>query len=441
MNFDELVKIVKDCGVVGCGGAGFPSYAKLDKRCDTIILNCAECEPLLKLHRQLLERNAYEIVSTLDLIAKTVEAERVIIGLKGSYKNALAAVEAQLDSFENISVCRLPEIYPAGDEVVLIKEATGKTVKAASLPISIGVTVFNVETIYNVYNALQGSPVTHKFVTVAGEINKPMTLRVPLGITIGELIDYAGGSTLDDYEIILGGPMMGNFGSRFDVVTKTTNAILLLPRDHYIVKKKQVNTSIDIKRAMAACCQCSYCTDLCPRNLLGHPIDPAFFMRNASNTMQEAPYLDAAYCCSCGLCEMYSCGQGLSPRTLLAAVKADMRKQGLKPLPAEEKPTSPARSYRMVPVKRLAARIGVEKYNKTAPMLDDKLSPKTVTVMLSQHIGAPAKANVAVGAEVKCGDVIATAADGLSVNIHSSVKGKVIAVNDKFIKIGVKTDE
>lgn len=441
MNFNELVKTIKDCGVVGAGGAGFPSYAKFDKRCDTIILNCAECEPLLKLHRQLLERNAYEIISTLDLIAKTVEAERVIIGIKGSYKNALAAVEAQLDSFENMSICRLPEIYPAGDEVILIHEATGKTVKAGSLPISIGVTVFNVETIYNVYNALQGKPVTHKYVTVAGEVNKPMTLCVPIGISIGELIDYAGGSTLPEYEIILGGPMMGNFGSRYDVVTKTTNAILVLPTDHYIVKKKQVNVSIDIKRTMAACCQCTYCTDLCPRNLLGHPIDPALFMRNASNTMQETPYLDAAYCCSCGLCEMYSCGQGLSPRTLLAAVKADMRKNGLKPMPPEDRPISPARSYRKVPMKRLAARIGVEKYNKTAPMLPDVLKPKTVTVMLSQHIGAPARATVFPGTEVKCGDVIAVAAEGLSVNIHASVNGTVTAVNDKFIKIGVKTDE
>ena len=441
MNFNELVKKIKDCGVVGAGGAGFPSYAKLDKRADTIILNCAECEPLLKLHRQLLERNAYEIVSTLDLIAKTVEAERVIIGIKGSYKNALAAVEAQIDSFENISICRLPEVYPAGDEVVLIKEATGKTVKAGSLPISVGVTVFNVETIYNVYNALQGTPVTHKFVTVAGEVNKPMTLRVPIGITIGELIDYAGGSTLPDYEIVIGGPMMGNLGNRFEVVTKTTNAVLVLPSDHYIVKKKQVNTSIDIKRAMAACCQCTYCTDLCPRNLLGHPIDPALFMRNASNTMQETPYLDAAYCSSCGLCEMYSCGQGLSPRTLLTAVKTDMRKNGLKPIPAIDKPTSPARSYRLVPMKRLAARIGVDKYNKTAPMLSDVLKPATVTIMLSQHIGAPARAVVFPGTEVKCGDVVAVAAEGLSVNIHSSVNGTVTAVNDKFIKIGVKTDE
>ena len=438
MNYDELVKTIKSSGVVGAGGAGFPTYAKLDKRADTLILNCAECEPLLKLHRQLLERNAYEILSTLDLISKTVGAKQVIIGIKGSYKNALAAIESLLDSFHNISVCRLPEVYPAGDEVVLIYEATGRVVEPGALPITVGVTVFNVETIYNVYHALEGENVTHKFVTIAGEVRKPMTLRVPIGTTVGELIDYAGGSELDNYEIVLGGPMMGFLGNRFDVVKKTTNAILVLPEDHYIVKKKQAKQSIDINRAMAACCQCTYCTDLCPRNLLGHPIDPARFMRNASHTMEKEPYLDAAFCSGCGLCEMYSCGQGLSPRALLDAQKADNRKNGLKPEKKEGSGVPEKRRYRRVPMKRLAARIGVDKYNKTAPMLDDEINPKTVTIMLSQHIGAPAKAVVFPKTEVKCGQLIAAAVDGLCVNIHASIDGVVTVVNDKFIEIARK---
>ena len=105
MNFDELVALIKQNGIVGAGGAGFPTYAKLDKRADTIILNCAECEPLLKLHRQLLERYAYEILSALDLIAKTVGAKDVIIGVKGSYKGAIEAVEEYIASFEE-TPCR-----------------------------------------------------------------------------------------------------------------------------------------------------------------------------------------------------------------------------------------------------------------------------------------------------------------------------------------------
>ena len=107
MNFDELRKILREYGVVGAGGAGFPSYAKLDKKVDTVILNCAECEPLLRLHRRLLEKKPYEILWALDLIAKTIGASNVIVALKAAYKNAIAAVEAELDSFENISISKL----------------------------------------------------------------------------------------------------------------------------------------------------------------------------------------------------------------------------------------------------------------------------------------------------------------------------------------------
>ena len=134
---------------------------------------------------------------------------------------------------------------------------------------------------------------------------------------------------------------------------------------------------------------------------------------------------------------MYSCGQGLSPRLLLTAEKDANRKAGLKPNPSKGGPVPAARRYRRVPMKRLAARIGVTKYNKTAPMLSDVITPKIVTIMLSQHIGAPAKAVVLPGDRVTAGQVIAVAVEGLSVNIHSSVDGVVNAVNDKFIRIGV----
>ena len=161
MELTQLTEIMRNSGVAGAGGAGFPSYAKLDKRADTIILNCAECEPLLKLHRQVLEKYALEIMTALDVIAKAVEAEKVIIAVKASYTGAVNAVKANLSKFENMEIGLLPEIYPAGDEVVTIYETTGRVVAPGSLPITVGVTVFNVETILNVYNAItSGSPVT-----------------------------------------------------------------------------------------------------------------------------------------------------------------------------------------------------------------------------------------------------------------------------------------
>ena len=440
MNFDELVALIKQNGIVGAGGAGFPTYAKLDKRADTIILTCAECEPLLKLHRQLLERYAYEILSALDLIAKTVGAKNVIIGVKGSYKGAIEAVEEHLASFENIRIHKLREMYPAGDEIVLIYQTTGRRPQPGALPISVGVTVLNVETVYNVYCALNGTPVTHKYVTVAGEVKNPVTLRVPIGTTVKELVALAGGETVADPVYLFGGPMMGKLGTAGAPVTKTFNAVIVLPADHVIVQRKNTKTSIDMKRAMAACCQCSYCTDLCPRHLLGYPIDPSEFMRVVSHytPSDTKPIIDGLFCSGCGLCEAFSCGQGLSPRMLLDAFKGKLRAAGVQPpkdIPIRD--VSPAIDFRSVPVARLTARLGLTKYNKTAPMDEDReISPRTVKIMLSQHIGVPAVPCVKKGAAVLEGQLIASAADGkLSVNIHSSVKGRVKEITDKFIMI------
>ena len=150
MNFEKLSEILRNSAVAGAGGAGFPTYAKLNKNADTIILNCAECEPLLKLHRQVLENYAFEILSALTIIADATQAKQIIIAIKDSYEEALEAVKAELYSFPKVKIKLLPEIYPAGDEVVTIYETTKRVVQPGNIPISVGVIVFNVETVLNV---------------------------------------------------------------------------------------------------------------------------------------------------------------------------------------------------------------------------------------------------------------------------------------------------
>ncbi len=440
MKFEELKQLLRDSGIVGAGGAGFPTYAKLDKSVDTIILNCAECEPLLRLHRSLLERNAYEIMWALDLVAKTIGAKNVIIALKTAYKKAIQAVNSELASFENISISTLDEIYPAGDEVVLIYETTGRVVAPGAIPSSVGVTVFNVETMYNVYRAVNDKqPVTDKLVTITGAVKNPQTFIVPIGTKLSEVIKLSGGATVDDPAFVLGGPMMGRLGSDSEPVTKTTNAVIVLPKDHYVVMRKKVKPSTDLKRAMASCCQCRYCTDLCPRFLLGHPIQPHEFMRVVSNndTVKVQPYLDAMFCCGCGLCEMYSCQQGLSPKLLIDEFKKGMRAagvtppKGIKPVPVPK-----SRQFRRVPLARLRSRLGLSKYDVSAPISDVAYMPEKVKILLSQHIGAPAEPMVNVGDKVCVGQVVACAqADKLGVNIHSSVDGIVKEINKQYIII------
>ena len=439
MEIKELQKILQENGVVGAGGAGFPTYAKLTDKADTILMNCAECEPLLKLHRQLLEKHAYEIMKTFELVRQTVDAGEAIIGIKKSYVQTVNALKQHIEEFPHMRIHLLEEVYPMGDEVVLIYEATGRVVRPGGLPIEQGVAVFNVETIYNAYRAIEKQkPVTDKYVSVVAEVSKPVTVRVPLGCTLDEVVAQAGNVTVKDPVYFVGGPMMGRIGSGSEPVTKTTNAILVLPKDHTIVTKKQRTSSIDLKRAASICCQCYTCTDLCPRNNLGHPINPALFMRAASNHdfRDLNPYLDAAFCSSCGVCEMYSCPQSLAPRSLLADMKGGLRKAGVRPPQGvQPKPVQESREYRKVPEERLMARLSLTKYDKDAPMDETLVAVPKVTINLSQHIGAPAQAIVKVGDQVTRGQMIAQPANGLSVAIHATICGKVTEVTDRHIVI------
>ena len=439
MEMTELSKVMRDGGVVGAGGAGFPSYAKLNKDADTIILNCAECEPLLKLHRQVLEKHAQEITFALDTIAKAVEADRVIIAIKPGYKETIAAVNKCISNYKNMSVGLLPEIYPAGDEVITIYETTGRIVPPGSIPISVGVTVFNVETALNVARMLnENKPVTYKYITIAGEVKHPVTLKAPLGITYGELIELAGGATVENPVLIAGGPMTGNICYASDVVTKTSNAVLVMPEHQYIVDKRTTPVGISMKRAMSVCCQCMMCTDLCSRNLLGHPIEPHKFMRAVSSgvTTDTSAYLNTFFCSACGLCELYSCGQNLNPRTLIGITKGQLRKNGI-PVPKdiEVKPVNKQREYRTVPMSRLIARLGLRKYDLPAPLDETLVKTDSVKLKLSQSIGAPSVACVKPGDKVKAGDVVANAPEKLGVPIHASIDGVVSEVNDKFVVI------
>lgn len=440
MTVEELRDIIKNNGIVGAGGAGFPTYMKIDKRAKTILMNCAECEPLLRLHRQMLKVHAQEIVRTFAMIADVVEAEEAVIGVKENYKGTIEALSQYLPFYPKLRLKLLSGSYPMGDEVVLIYEATGRVISPGGLPIEAGVAVFNVETVYNVYRALDKSePVTDKVVTVVGEVENPVTVRVPIGTSLAEVVGMAGGEKQIGKELkyLVGGPMMGRIGNRYDSVTKTTNAILVLPEDHLIIQRKLMPTSIGMKRAAASCCQCQMCTDLCPRYNLGHPIEPHRFMRAMSNHDYKDldAFLNLFFCSSCGLCEMFSCPQSLSPRTLIAECKDALKAAGVRPPKPEAAPVNDARDYRKVPERRLEARLGLTKYETTAPLDDTLRVVDKVRIYYSQHIGAPAVCAVQKGDSVSRGQVIANAAEGLSVPVHASVNGTVTDINEKYIEI------
>lgn len=193
MEFEKLQEKLRVGGVVGAGGAGFPSYAKLNKNADTIILNCAECEPLLQPHRRLITVHAAQILAGLHLVAETVGAKQVYIGVKKTYSKAIAAIQGEIGKYPEMKIHYLQEVYPMGDEVVLIYECTGRVVRPGGLPIEQGCIVYNVETMYNIYRAaVENKPVTFKYLTVIGEVTNPITVPVSVGCTFESVVALAG---------------------------------------------------------------------------------------------------------------------------------------------------------------------------------------------------------------------------------------------------------
>lgn len=438
MLIDELKEIAKENGIVGAGGAGFPSYAKMTNQADTLILNCVECEPLLSLHKQLLAAHAEEIVQMLDEVRETLGAKEAVIGIKSEHKKTIQIVNEVLQNYPKVRICAVRPTYPMGDEVILIYEATGRVIKPGGLPIDEHVVVYNTETMYNLYRAVHlQMPVADKLVSIVGEVEHPVTVRVPLGTTVKDAVLAAGKITVKNPAYLMGGPMMGRLGTENTVITKTTNAIIILPDNHKVIMRMNKNLKIEKKRAASACCQCRTCTEMCPRHALGHPIEPHRIMRAVANydTSDLSVYTNAAYCSSCGLCENYACPQGLSPRSVIAEFKNGLRAAGIRVEKTEPSGVVPDREFKKVPVSRLKARMGLSEYDVLAPLTEKVSAPPRVRIPMSQHIGAPARPLVEAGQHVKKGQKIADAAEGLSVAIHCSIDGIVEKVSEKEIVI------
>ena len=445
MEIEELKSKLRNYGVVGAGGAGFPTYAKLNMNADVVILNCAECEPLLRVDRQLSKYYTKNILEALSLIVKTLKAEKGIFAIKSQYKEAIVSLHSIINKFSNIEIKILDNVYPAGDEVILVYETTGRIVPEGSIPISVGAVVINAETALNIFNAVfLNKPVIEKYVTVTGEVNSPLTIKVPIGTSIRECIEFSGSTSIKNFKIFNGGPMTGKIGDLEDVITKTTKAIIVLPEDHSLILKKQSKTSVKINRAMSVCSQCRMCTDLCPRYLLGHNIQPHRIMNALANglTLDIEAYTSSFLCSGCGICENYACYQGLSPTAIIGELKLRLKEKGI-PNTHHNKTNkvNAMRSGRKVPMERLVARLGLTKYNINAPLVDELFKTNKVFIKLKEHIGAPTISLVKVGDRVNLGDLIGGIEEGkLGANIHASIAGIITNVDNKGITIEARGD-
>lgn len=438
---ENLTGLVERSGIVGAGGAGFPTHVKLNAQADTVIINGAECEPLLRVDQQLMVRQAARLLQCLDLLVEQVGASRGVVALKEHYHSAVEALSKELPNHPKLSIHQLGAFYPAGDEQVIVYEVTGRIVPEGGIPLNVGVVVTNVETALNIMDAVEGRPVTDKYVTLTGAVKTPKTVKVPLGITVAEALALAGGPTVDDYRVINGGPMMGQLVSPDSAITKTTKGLIVVPAGHPLLLSLERPVSESTRRAATSCMQCSLCSEVCPRGLLGHRIQPHKLMRLAgygSMCDPEQTPMNAYLCCGCRLCE-YACVMGLQPWKLNANLKNILGKHGIRnSLKNKPEHAAPFRSLKRYPVHKLIHQLGLSAYDVEAPMEETAAQFQKVTLPLKQNAGVPSEPVVKVGDEVQKGDLIARIPEGkLGANLHASISGKISAIDNGGITIQI----
>ncbi len=436
------IELIKNAGIVGAGGAGFPTYIKYGAKVDTFIINAAECEPLIDVDKILIQNYFEKVYEGIKTASELLEAKRVVLALKAKYKSAIEVIEQfkKKNNINDFEIYKMDNFYPAGDEQVLVYEITGKIVPEGGIPLMVGVVVSNVETLFNVANALKNIPVTEKFVTVNGQVKFPQTIIVPVGTPINVILDYCGLDKSKDFKVLDGGPMMGKLIDETDyAVKKTTKSILVLPSDNIVIIQKLRSKANQVKRAQAICLSCRMCTDLCPRYLLGHSLFPDELMKKmykgTLNDDELERFSFSYLCCDCGVCELFSCPVDLSPRSLLNYIKEKLAQLKVKnPHTRKDLNVNEFREYRKVPVNRLISRLNIEEYDVKTELKQFDAKIDFVKLYLTQHIGAKSIPIVNVGDKVVAGQIIAKIPeDKIGSNIHSSIDGVVKEISNDYI--------
>ena len=434
----NLIDLIFESGVVGAGGGGFPTHVKAKSKAYIILANGAECEPLLHKDFELMKNFPEQIVEGMKLMKNCVEAQIGYFGIKSKNYEAIEAIEPFLKN-TNIKITELGDFYPSGDEYELVYHATKRLIPPGGIPLQVGCVVNNVETFYNIFYASQKINVTEKFLSIAGAVKNPFSTFVPIGTQFSELIKLAGGTTVKDYGLFVSGIMMGKLTfDESDCVTKTTAGIIVLPKNHYLIQRMSRNDSQMHKIGKSACDQCSYCTEFCPRYLLGYNVQPHKVMRSlgfsfAGETMWNNY---AELCCSCGLCTLYSCPEDLYPKEACDKSKQTMRAMGKKYIQDYPPKVHPMKEARRVPLKALMKKLNILDYDSKTPYKKIDLDLREVKIKLKQHAGEKALPIVKKGNRVKKGELIAAPPQGkLGASIHASIEGEIKEINDEFILI------
>jgi Na+-translocating ferredoxin:NAD+ oxidoreductase RnfC subunit len=414
-------QIARECGIVGAGGAGFPTHVKLQAKADSFAVNAAECEPLLYKDQEILENFLSPFAEGLALCGEAVGARRLLVGIKDKHPRLIERLRDELP--RSVEICPLKDTYPSGDEHILVWETTGRAIPKGGLPLDVGVVVHNVETILNV--GLR-KPVTEKFVTVSGAVPEVLTLRVPLGVSLRDVL-AAAGAPLSGMGFVVNGAMMGTVAEDLEEpVTKTTSGVLVLPADHSVLARKG-RTPRQVHKIAATCDQCMRCSDLCPRDLLGHFVKPHKAMISIGFAPDEAAAWQetAMYCCECALCSLYACPEDLDPFRIMVESKRALAARGIRPAKEAVTP-SPMFEYRRTPTRMLMRRLDLLRFEAPHRFDPRPVETRTLRLPLKQHTGVPSLATVNDGDRVKPRQLLAEIPENaLGARIFSPKSGRV----------------
>ncbi len=301
MSHDELISFVREKGLVGMGGAGFPTFVKLNpnKKIDYVIVNGAECEPYITAdHKRMIEYTD-TLIDGLKIAMKILSLEKGYFGIEANKPDAIKKISDAVSSIPEIEVKVLKTKYPQGGEKQLIKAITGRKVPSGKLPADVGVVVLNVYTVFSLAKAFrEGLPPIKRIITVTGDaVANPQNIKVRLGVPYSFLFDLAGGFSEDPEKVISGGPMMG--AAQYSLnspVIKTTSALLALKK------------APEIYSAATPCIRCGKCVEHCPMHLM--PLNIAKFAVSENYDLAEKYH--ATDCMDCGLCS-YICPSNRNP--------------------------------------------------------------------------------------------------------------------------------